>query len=161
MSNCFFDLIDDRVSCREFKEDAGMPKLDLEKIVSAAEKAPSAGNLKSYGVMVLVDPQRKDAIGEAANGQDWLSKASAVLVFMANPSKSKMRYGKRGEHLFCIQDATLACAYAQLAANSLGYDTCWVGSLDESKVLTALGLESTCGMVPVALLPIGIALTHT
>jgi len=36
--------------------------------------------------------------------------------------------------LYCVQDATLAAAYAQLAATALGLATCWVGAFDEAAV---------------------------
>jgi nitroreductase len=44
--------------------------------------------------------------------------------------------------LYCIQDATIACTYAMLAATALGLSTVWVGAFDEKIVWEGLGI--TC-----------------
>jgi nitroreductase len=50
-----------------------------------------------------------------------------------------------------VQDATLAAAYAQLAAHALGLSTVWIGMIDEKKVMAALGTE----LIPSSILCIG------
>ena len=57
--------------------------------------------------------------------------------------------------LFCIQDATIAASYAQLAATAQGLASCWVGYFDEAGVATAL--RAPAGFRPVAIMPIGYA----
>jgi len=52
-----------------------------------------------------------------------------------------------------VQDATVACAYAQLAATALGLATCWVGAYDDDAVATIVG--APVFSQPVAILPIG------
>jgi nitroreductase len=78
-----------------------------------------------------------------------------VLVFFANPARSAAKYGRRGDVLYCVQDATVACAYAQLAAEDLGLASVWVGAFDNAAVSEAVGAPA--GLRPVALLPIGYA----
>jgi nitroreductase len=55
--------------------------------------------------------------------------------------------------LYAVQDATIACAYAMLAATALGLATVWVGAFRDDEVRRAIrGSED---IVPVAILPIG------
>lgn len=76
------------------------------------------------------------------------------MVFCAEPKRSGAEYGSRGEELFCIQDATIACTYSQIAAHSLRLSSVWIGSFDEEKVSEILNLEKS--LKPIAMLPIGI-----
>ena len=50
-----------------------------------------------------------------------------------------------------LQDATLAAAYAQLAAHALGLSSVWIGMIDEQEVMKALGTD----LVPSSILCIG------
>jgi nitroreductase len=52
---------------------------------------------------------------------------------------------------FSVQDATLAAAYAQLAAHALGLSSVWIGMIDEQKVMQALSTD----LVPACMLCIG------
>ena len=79
--------------------------------------------------------------------------APVVLAFCAHPRRSAAKYGRRGEELYCVQDATIACAYAQLAATALGLGSVWVGAFDTDAVAQAIGARRDWR--PVALLPIG------
>jgi len=126
----------------------------LDAILNAMVQAPSAGNLQAYEVHVFRDPQTKQALVRAALDQKFLAQAPVVLVFCAHPVRAA-KYGRRGEQLYCVQDATIAAAYAQLAATALGLATCWVGAFDEEAVARAAALPA--GERPVAILPIGYA----
>ena len=78
-----------------------------------------------------------------------------VLAFCADPVCSAVKYGERGASLYSIQDATIACAYSQLAAKALDLDTVWVGAFDEAAVSSILKIPPE--LRPVILLPIGYA----
>jgi nitroreductase len=127
----------------------------LHAILAAANRAPSAGNRQAYEIYVVTDAPRKARLMEAAGGQEFLAQAPVALAFCAHPARSVERYGKRGAGLYCLQDATIACAYAQLAATALGLATVWVGAYDDDAVRAVLGVGSD--LLPVAVLPIGHA----
>jgi nitroreductase len=150
----FFDLISSRHSVRAFK-DKRLPDDIIEKISSAATKASSAGNLQSYQIFVVVKKNAKHKLVKAAHDQSFIEDASVVFVFCANPQNSAQEYGKRGQELYCIQDATIACTYAQLAAHALGLASVWVGSFDENEVANIL--QCGTGLMPVAMLVVGFA----
>jgi len=126
----------------------------ITTLLEAANRAPSAGNLQAYQVYVVKDPTLRQRLDVAAGNQGAVAQALVVLVFCAVPSRSASRYGAKGEQLFCIQDATIACAYAQLAATALGLSSVWIGAVHEPEVVKEV-LKLNEGLWPVAFLPIG------
>jgi nitroreductase len=126
----------------------------LRRILEAATRAPSAGNLQAYEIYVAKDAAIRRRLDAASGSQGPAEQAPVVLVFCAEPGRSAERYGAKGEQLFCIQDATIACAYAQLAATALGLATVWIGAVHEPEVVKET-LHLKDGFWPIALLPIG------
>lgn len=126
----------------------------LQQILSAANSAPSAGDLQSYDVVVVTNPKRRRLLSEAAYEQHFVAQAPVVLVFLTDPERSRAKYGERSR-LYACQDASIAAAYAQLAAHALGLSSVWVGAFDEDAVRRAVSapvhLRAAC------VLPIGYA----
>lgn len=147
----FFDVLVKRHSVREFSN-LGIAEPELNRVLKAADAAPSAGNLQSYQIVTIRDQEHKEALARAAYGQDFIRTAPVILVFCADPGIAAAKYDGRGAELFCIQDATIAASYAQLAATALGLATVWVGAFDEKMVARIVG-----GLNPVCILPIGHA----
>lgn len=149
-----FETIKLRQSVRVFQA-KDIEHSQLQAILTASTQAPSAGNLQAYEMYVVRDAKTKAALAKAALEQDFIKQAPVVIVFAANPARSAPRYGQRGERLYCLQDATAAVAYAQLAATALGMATCWVGAFDDDEVAGIMRLPP--GQRPVAILPVGYA----
>ncbi len=150
----FFNVVEERHSMRAFTE-APVEDEKLTRILEVANKAPSAGNLQGYEIFVVRQAEQKKALVAAAYAQEFLAEAPVVLVFCANPARSAVRYKERGVHLYSVQDATIACTYAMLAAAALGLSTVWVGAFDEAALREAVGIPPD--LMPVAMLPIGCA----
>lgn len=148
----FFKVLASRHSCRAFKH---IPIDDqyIKSILESAQTAPSAGNLQSYAIYMIAAPGALGDLVYAAERQSFINEAPLVLIFCACPAISKGRYGDRGEFLYSVQDATIACAYAQLAATALGLASVWVGAFNEDLVCKLLGLRKE--HFPIAILPIG------
>ena len=151
----FSELIKKRRSVRAYKDKA-ISEEGLNKLLEMINSAPSAGNLQAYNVLVVKDKEKKSLLADAAYGQRFIEQAPIVLVFVAMPHISSKRYGLRGKELYSVQDATIAAAYSQLAAQNLGLSTVWVGSFDEVKVRKIFGLAHDAK--PVAIIPMGYAL---
>ncbi|HTP35335.1 MAG TPA: nitroreductase family protein [Candidatus Acidoferrales bacterium] len=149
----FFDVVKHRRSVRVFRRTAVAPQM-LQRILEAANTAPSAGNLQAYEIYVIADDRTRSALARAAYDQLFLAGAPVLLVFCTHAARA-MRYGKRGEELYTIQDATIACAFAMLAATALGLATVWVGAFDTDDVRSAIG--APLSTTPIAILPIGYA----
>lgn len=150
----YFDVIDGRRSIRSFT-DQPVEAEKSWKILEALNRAPSAGNLQAYEVYLVCDVRHKIALAKASYDQEFLAQASLVLVFCAHPDRSAKKYEKRGVELYCIQDATIACAFAMLAVTALGLSTVWVGAFDEEAVRQIIGAPPAHR--PLAMLPIGYA----
>ncbi len=149
----FEEAVKSRRSVRAY-ESKDVEEEKLRKILELTNLAPSAGNLQSYKVFVVKNEEKRVELARAAFGQDFLTQAPVVLVFCADPEKSASRYGERGRELYSLQDATIACTFAMLAATALGLGSCWVGAFDEEDVKRVLGIEES-GLRPIALLPVG------
>ncbi len=149
----FFDTVHARQSVRQFAA-TPVAQAQVRRILGAAQRAPSAGNLQAYEIYVVKNPTIRRRLDAASGGQGPVAQAPLVLVFCAIPHRSAERYGAKGEQLFCIQDATIACAYAQLAATALGLASVWIGAVHEQEVVQE-ALRLPAGFWPVAFLPIG------
>ncbi len=150
----FFEVIHTRQSIRAFQDRPVEPE-KLQQILEAINRAPSAGNLQGYEVYLVTNRACLQALTKAAVGQDFIEQAPLALVFCAHPARSAKKYSQRGTTLYCVQDATIACAYAQLAVTALGLASVWVGAFNEEEVRAAIGVGHD--LRPVAILPIGYA----
>ena len=150
----FLEVIERRQSVRAFASRELEPE-KLSALLGAVRLAPSAGDCQAYEIVVVQEPSGKAALAEAAYGQEFVASAPVVLAFVADPRRNVAKYGDRGASLYCVQDATIAAAYAQLAATALGLASCWVGAFDERRVAAAL--KASGSLRPVALMPIGYA----
>lgn len=148
----FSELVKKRFSARSYlpKE---VEKEKLDKLLGMVSLAPSAGNLQSYKIAMITDKSKKEELAFACMEQNFIADAPVVLVFLADLRTSGKKYGDRGMRMFAIQDATIAAAYAQLAAADLGLASVWVGTFETQEVMRL----SKAGEyeVPVAVLPIG------
>ncbi len=143
-------LIQSRRSVRRYTREPVSDGL-LQKLLEAAQLAPSAGNRQAREFIVVRDLNMKHELAEAAS-QFFVSMAPVVLVGCANIGRSRAVYGHRAE-LYAVQDVTIAASYIQLAAEATGVATCWIGAFDEHRVTHALGLPSD--VRPVLMLPVG------
>jgi nitroreductase len=148
------DAIAARRSVRAFRKRPVEPA-KLDAILRAANAAPSAGNLQGYAIVAVRDAKARARLAEASLGQAFVAEAPVALVFCADARRSGSKYGRRGETLYAVQDATIAAAYAQLAAVDAGLATVWVGAFDDAAVAEVVGAPPHAR--PVAILPVGYA----
>lgn len=150
----YFDLIQNRHATRVF-DDREVEEEKLRCVLEAANRAPSAANMQAYDIYVVKDVRKRAALARAARAQGFVLAAPVSLVFVANPERSCDESGERGRTLYPIQDATIACTFAMLAAVNVGLATVWTGSFDPDQVRTVLGAPAE--MTPVSILPLGYA----
>ena len=150
----FFSLVIKRHSVRNYSSTEVSQDM-IDKILSAVKTAPSAGGLKAYDVEVVTTDKQRESLGKLSPRSSFVAQAPLVFVFCARMDISEQKYGERGRKLYSVQDATIACSYAQLAAAEFGLGSCWVGAFDEDKVRELLQLKDES--VPIALLPVGYA----
>ena len=150
----FFDALTTRQSIRAYS-DQPIEEDKLQRILQAANRAPSAGNRQAYEIYLVHSLALRQKLAKAAGDQEFLAQAPFVLVFCTHPARNADRYAQRGEMLYSVQDATIACTFAMLAATALGLGSVWVGAFNEEAVRQILDIAA--GQRPVAMLPIGYA----
>lgn len=150
----FLDMVKRRRSVRAFAR-RPVEEEKLRMVLEAANDAPSAGNLQAYEIFVVAGGRACERLARAAHEQLFLASAPVVLVFCTHAARSVERYGRSAVRLYTLQDATIACAFAMLAAAALRLASVWVGAFDDDEVRRIVGAPR--GMVPVALLPLGYA----
>jgi len=142
------EVIKTRRSVRKYKPKA-ISDEDLEKILTAAQLAPSAGNKQPWRFIVVRDKETKEKLGEIARNQTWISDAGVIIVALAMDKNSPEVYEKWVE-----RDVMTAVEHMVLTAWSLGLGSCWIGAFYEDKVKKLIDIPDE--MTVINLLPIGV-----
>ena len=101
-----FAVMAKRRSTRKFS-DKPVETTKIDKIIAAADTAPTAGNFQGFEIFYVKSPEKKKLLVEACNKQPYVD-APVVLVFCKNPSRVKFDFPDEILAKFAIQDATLA-----------------------------------------------------
>ncbi len=112
----FLKLIRDRRSIRQFK-DKPVEKEKIDLLIEAGLRSPSSRSLNPWEFIVIADRQKLDALSNSKpHGAGFLKNAALGIVIIADPEKCDV----------WIEDSSIASTYIQLAAKSMGLDSCWV-----------------------------------
>lgn len=154
MTKDVMDAIRLRKSVRSFQTEP-VNEATLGRIMEAALKAPSGGNLQPWTFYVVFNQEVKKQLATAAGNQNSILTAPVAIVVCALPEESAARYGDRGRYLYCLQDTAAATMNIMLAAEGFGFATCWVGAFDENQVAECLQLPEAHR--PVVIIPLGLS----
>ncbi len=147
-----FDCIRTRRSIRKYQ--SRVLEFDkVTKILEAASKAPSAGNLQAYRFILVTEREKIDALPDICSDQYWISEAQAVIVVCEDIERIEAHYGLRGQRLYSVQDCAAAVQNILLAAHDLGIGACWIGSFEEDYVADLFGIPTTAR--PQAIITLG------
>ena len=144
-----FVVMAKRRSTRKFSSNP-VEKWKIDKILAAADTAPTAGNCQGFEIFYVTENKKKEKLAKAANNQPYVN-TPVLLVFCMNPLRINLDFSKKIIEKFSVQDATLAAAYSQLAASALGLSSIWIGMFDEDIVKKIIGTK----LRPTSLLCIG------
>jgi len=134
----------ERRSIRKYRQDA-ISDDHLKQILEAGRQAPSAANRQPWHFIVVGEPEQKERVAQACNGQIWVADAAYILVAVGLPQASSKWYRV---------DVTIALQNMVLAARSLGYGTCWIGAFDPTRVKEVCKVPAE--MEVVACTPLGV-----
>jgi FMN reductase [NAD(P)H] len=149
LSTNIFNVMLSRRSQRKF-DNRQVESSKVQMVYAAADTAPTAGGFQGFEIYHVKRDEMKVELVEAANKQPYVN-APVVLVFCMNPERIKMNFPPSILRKFSLQDATLAAAYAQLAAHALGLSSIWIGMIDEEKIMSILNTKH----VPSSILCLG------
>ncbi len=145
----FNDIIKRRKMVRQYIQDKPIPQQIVDKLITNAHRAPSAGHTQVQEFIIVQDPLIKKKLGDAALNQEQVYDAPLLIVVCANTSRSVNRYGKRGREFYSIIDGAFASMLILLTAVNEGIGACFVGAFLDDNVSEILEL-------PEYVKPIGI-----
>lgn len=133
------ELMMNRKSIRAFEEKA-IPDNVKEAILSAAMRAPTAGNMMLYSILDVTDQSLKDQLAVTCDHQPFIATAPMVLIFLADYRRWYRKFQQAGTNppaprlsdlILAENDAVIAAHAACMAAESLGVGSCYIGDIIE------------------------------
>lgn len=120
-----------------------------------ATMAASAGNLQEWEFVVVEENKTKQNLSSAAGRAQHIAKAPMVIVVCADIEKAALKYGKRGELVYALEDLGMAQILLLLTLKEVGLGFDMVRSFDEEDVKIALNLPDN--LRPISLITVGFA----
>jgi nitroreductase len=160
-SKRLLDTIKRRRTCRFFKPGTMVHDRDVDMILEAARWAPSARNLQPLEYVIIRDPEKKKLISDFSR-QHQPTDASVLILVIGDLKRAKSvgdvsphdtTTHFKGLKRFLYMDASAAIQNMLLMAETLGYNTLWIGSFDEDGLETYLKLPER--FTPVSIICIG------
>lgn len=124
----FLELAKARYSCRKFT-DRLVEEEKIEKIIEAANAAPTATNAQPFHLWVIRSEEGLKKINEAT---PFGFGAKTVIVVGAREEEAWVR--KYDGKNFADVDAAIVGAHIVLEVQELGLGTTWVGVIDVEKI---------------------------
>lgn len=144
----FFTVIESRYSVRAYTT-RPVEADKLERLLRAAQVAPTAANCQPFRLMVIETAGREEELRRLYH-REWFAQAPLVIAICTVPAEGwKRRDGKN----YADIDATIAMDHLILAAAALGLGTCWVAAFDPTVARAMLQLPE--GIEPLAFTPVG------
>jgi nitroreductase len=146
--NHVMDVLMKRKSVRAYEDREISPEVRAE-ILTAALRAPTAGNLMLYSILDVTDQAIKDKLAVTCDHQPFIARAPMVWVFLADyqrwydyflacdveglcaRKKLPLQKPQEGDLFLACCDALIAAQNAVIAAESLGIGSCYIGDIME------------------------------
>ena len=139
---------------RHFKAGLALPETDVQTIIDCARQAPSWMNGQHYSIINITDPALRAQIVALQPGNPQIGTCSTYLLFIADLHRAGLAshafqgsFNAAGEPdslITAVTDTSLAAQNALVAAESLGYATCFTGGirLIAPQLIELLGLPA-------------------
>ena len=151
MTKDVIEAIEQRRSVRSFNGDP-VSEATVGRLVEAALRAPSAGNLQPWQLMIVYGEETRRSLASACRNQNFIAEAPVNIVVILEQGKSQDVYGQLGQK-YQYQDIGAAIENMLLAATGYGLATCWVGAFEEDKISQILQLGGD--LRPEAIIAVG------
>jgi FMN reductase (NADPH) len=143
------EILRKRVSLRQYAE-RPIKDEDKKAIIEAAMRAPTAGNMMMYSMIIVSDQDLKQRLSETCDHQPFIAKAPLVIVFFADLQRWFDYYNDSGVKEFCndqgmdftgpdeadlllaSSDALIAAQNTVISAEALGIGSCYIGDIMEN-----------------------------
>ena len=119
----FFEVVKKRYSEKKGFVRVDIPMEDIEKIVDAGKRAPSASNFQTTEFIIVNDKALIEGISNIIE-KEYLKDASALILVLSDANKEYVS----GDLIvkYYIHDASAAMENILLAITAMGYAGCWI-----------------------------------
>ncbi len=166
------DLLHNRISLRRYA-DKQITDEELNTILEATLRAPSAGNMMNYSIIVVRDEEKKKKLSKTCDNQPFIAKAPVVLIFLADMQRLYDYFAYCEVERFCkeneidyqdtdfaklflaISDALIAAHNSVIAAESLNIGSCYIGDITENYEIHKEMFNLPDKVFPIAMLTLG------
>lgn len=142
------NLINNRMSLRKYSNKK-ISEEELKIILDSSMRAPTAGNMMLYSILVIRDSETKRKLAKTCDNQPFIEKADVILIFLGdlqrlynyynicnvkefcNKNSLEFRMPDEGDFMLSMQDAIIAAETGVIAAESLGIGSCYIGDIIE------------------------------
>jgi nitroreductase len=143
------DILAERYSVRGYK-DKSVEKEKLDKVLKAAQLAPTGVNKQAFKVYVIDVKKHVDELKEVAKFP-WMLEAPLVLCVAVKRADAWTRPWD-GKQIADI-DATIVMDHMILEATSIGLGTCYIAAFKRLALIKLLNLSDEYD--PILLTPLG------
>lgn len=166
------ELLKRRMSLRKYA-DKNISKEHMDIILESAMRAPTAGNMMLYSIIVVEDEERKKILSNTCDNQSFIASAPAVLIFLADMQRWFDYYNYSNVQDFCDEkgleyntpdegdlmlaaaDAIIAAQNAVIAGEALDIGSCYIGDIIENYEIHRDLLNLPKWVFPAAMLCMG------
>ena len=142
-----FEAIHTRRSVRVYEENP-VARETIEKVLSAAQMAPSWKNTQTAGFIVVESPEMKEKLMEVLPSYNAKTVSTAPVTVVMTARKERAGYERDGSFTtkkgdrWEMFDGGIACQTLCLAAWGEGLGTCIMGIYDEEKLPALLAVPA-------------------
>ena len=129
--------IEQRHSIRSFQEKK-VPKEVLIKLADAAQRAPSASNLRAWKFLFVTEDALREKVDFFSPGLS--GKPPVILVICSDMEKALKKGGENSKIYGCMMDASMAAENLMLAALEYGLGTCAIKSYNDTAIRKILNI---------------------
>jgi len=134
----FYELIESRVSIRNYDSQQAVSEDILNRILNAGRLAPSASNRQPWKFVLVSSKEKLAAVADSYH-REWFKQAPHYLVVVGDKSQSWVRPGDGYNSI--ETDLAIAMDHLILAAANENIGTCWIIAFDYEKLAKAIGLH--------------------
>lgn len=140
-------LMEERYSVRKFA-DKPVEQAQIDKILRAAQLAPTATNAQPQRIVVVNSP---DGLAKIVETCPFFAKAPLAFIICYDAEKASVRPWDGLN--FGEQDASIATTQMMLEVHNIGLGATWIGGINVAELQEAFGMPQN--IVPMAVLSVG------
>jgi nitroreductase len=158
------DVFANHLTVRRFTNDPILLE-HLDAIIEAGRRAPTDASAQMGTFVRITDPELRIRLSKLAGDQQHIVTGAEFFVICMDVYRLRRLVEHRGGEygmgprislLFGITDAILVAQNMVIAAEALGYATCYIGGVQNNADKIAAELELPTGVLPVVGLVLGV-----